>query len=381
MERLLEFSEEHNLLRDAAARFFEREAVPHNEQWERDGVVSKEIWLKAGTAGLLCADQDPDYGGGGGDFLHQVVIMEEMAKSGTYGPGFGLHSAIIVPYIQKYGNEAQKKRWLPGCASGEFITSIGMTEPAGGSDLQAVKTSAVRDGDHYVINGSKTFISNGQLSNLHILAARTDREAKGAKGISLIVLETEGLEGFERGRNLEKVGMHAQDTSELFFNDVRVPVENLLGEAEGQGFYQMMEMLPQERLVLAIDGVNVMELALEITADYVKDRKAFGKTIADFQNTRFKLAEMKTDVAATRTFMDHCINLLDQGHLTADDGAMAKLWATERQCKLVDECVQLHGGYGYMAEYQIARLWVNSRPQRIYGGTSEVMKDIIGRSI
>lgn len=372
------FSEEHEIFREQVRRFVEKEIAPHHDQWERDGMVSREAWLAAGGAGLLCCSIPEEYGGMGGDFLHSVVVIEELTKAGCSGPGFGLHSEIVAPYILRYGTEEQKRQWLPKMARGEMIGAIAMSEPSAGSDLQGIRTTAVRDGGDFVVNGQKIFITNGQLSDLVIVVTKTDAAA-GAKGISLIAVER-GREGFARGRNLEKLGWKAQDTSELFFDHVRVPAGNLIGE-EGKGFVYLMEQLPQERLLSAIRGVQVMETAVEQTAAYTRERKAFGRSIADFQNTRFKLAEAKTEAAVTRVFVDRCIALHLKGELDTALASMAKLHVTEQQCKLLDECLQLHGGYGYMWEYPITRAYADARMARIAGGTSEIMKEIIARSL
>lgn len=380
MIRSLPFEEDHEIFRTHVRRFLDRECVPHVDKWISDGIVPKEVWHKAGQAGLLCMSQKEEYGGAGGNFLHTTILVEETADALVEGPGWGLHNDIVAPYIEKYGSEDQKMNWLPKMATGEYIGAIAMTEPGTGSDLQGIKMTAVKDGNHYVINGQKTFITNGQNANLIIVVAKTNPEM-GAKGTSLIVVETDDAEGFKRGRNLEKVGGHAQDTSELFFDDVRVPTSNVLGTEEGQGFIQLMEQLPQERLLVGVQAVAAAEAALKITAEYVKDRKAFGRPIADFQNTRFKLAEIKTQITVGRMFVDRCIELLMAGELDVATAAMVKLWTSEMEFKVMDECLQLFGGYGYMAEYPISRMWAGARVQRIYAGTSEIMKELIGRTI
>ncbi len=372
------FGPEHELFRDTVRRFYEREIVPHREQWEKDGVISREAWLKAGAAGLLCPTIPEEFGGAGADRLYSAIVMEEQAYAGASGPGFSLHSDIVAPYILSYGSDDQKRTWLPRMATGEVIGAIAMTEPGTGSDLQAVKTTAVADGNELVINGSKTFITNGQLADLVIVVAKTD-PGEGAHGISLVLVEAE-REGFARGRNLEKIGLKAQDTSELFFSGLRVPRTNLLG-GEGQGFYHLMEQLAWERLQVAIMGVAAAERALEETIAYAKQRHVFGRPVASFQNSRFKLAEMKTEVAIGRVFVDRCLELAVRGELDAESGAMAKYWISEMQCRVIDECLQLHGGYGYMWEYPIARAYADARVQRIYAGTTEIMKEIIGRSL
>ena len=372
------FSEDHEIFRDATRRFIENEIVPNHTAWEQRGIVSRELWNAAGENGLLCCTVPEEYGGPGGDFLHSVVVNEELAKVGATGPAFPLHSDIIVPYILAYGSEDQKRNWLPKVVSGETVMAIGMTEPIAGSDLQGIQTKAERDGNHFVLNGQKVWISNGQIADLYIIACKTDPK-EGAKGISLILVEGD-REGFKRGKNLEKIGYKAQDTSELFFEDVRVPITNLLGQ-EGRGFAQLMQQLPQERLVVAIRCATALEAALDETIRYTKERKAFGRSISDFQNTRFKLAEVKTLAMVTRAFTDQCIQLHLEGKLTAEDAAAAKLQTTEALNKGVDECLQLHGGYGYSWEYPIARAWADARMSRIAGGSSEIMKEIISRNM
>lgn len=373
------FSEEHDIFRESCRRFVEKEVTPHHRQWEKDGVVSREFWQKAGEAGMLCANIPEEYGGMGADFLFSTIIMEEFAAAGATGPNVALHSDIIAPYIQHYGTEEQKRKWLPKAASGEVILAIGMTEPGAGSDLQGMRTTAKRDGDEYVINGSKTFISNGQLADLVVLACKTD-PSEGWRGISLILVERE-REGFERGRNLEKVGNHAQDTSELFFNDVRVPVSNLLGTEEGQGFIQLVSSLPQERLIQAIRSVTTIESAIKWTMDYTKERTAFGKPIIGFQNTQFKLAQMESNYTMLRVFVDRCIELHMKGQLSEVDAAMAKMNATDMMVDALDEAVQFFGGNGYMWEYPIARAYADSRYTRVAGGTAEIMKQIIAKDM
>jgi acyl-CoA dehydrogenase len=373
-------TEDLRIFQDATRRFFERECAPHVDRWERQGIVDREAWNKAGAAGLLCAAMPEEYGGGGGSFAHEKVIIEEQYRTDSGGFGISLHNGIVAPYILRYGSEEQKRRWLPKMATGELVTAIAMTEPGTGSDLQSVKTTARLDGNQYVINGSKTFITNGQTANLICVVAKTD-PTKGAKGVSLIMVETDEVEGFRRGRNLEKVGHHAQDTSELFFDEVRVPTANLLGAEQGLGFVQLMQQLPQERLIIAIQAIASIERALELTVDYVKGRNAFGRPIADFQNTRFKLAEAKTEAQIARVFVERCTQLLLEDKLDVTTAAMAKWWTTQKQCEIIDECLQLHGGYGYMREYPISRLWADARVQKIYGGTNEIMKELIGRSL
>ncbi len=373
------YEQEHEDFRVSVRTFLEKEVVPFHDQWEKDGQVSREVWTKAGEAGLLCFDVDEEYGGAGvKDFRYNTVVAEEMAKVGASGPGFPVHSDIIVPYISALGTDEQKQRWLPGLVSGEIISSIAMTEPGAGSDLQGIRTSAVDKGDHYVLNGSKTFISNGILSDLVIVVCRTDPDA-GHKGISLLVVER-GMEGFERGRNLDKVGMKAQDTAELFFDNVEVPKTNLLGE-EGSGFISLMMNLGQERISIAAMAVAAIEHVLDISLAYAKERTAFGKPIGSFQHNRFVLAEMATHAHIARVFINDCILRLNAGEVDPALASMAKWWTTELQKQVVDAGVQLHGGYGYMMEYPIAKAFTDSRIQTIYGGTTEIQKEIIGRSL
>ena len=372
------FSPEHELFRDSVGTFLEKEAAPFHGQWEKQGHIDRSLWNKAGEAGMLCSHVLEEYGGLGADFLYSAVVIEEISRLGLTGIGFSLHSDIVAPYILHYGSETLKHKYLPKLVSGEKVTAIAMTEPGAGSDLQGVKTTAVADGDDYVINGSKTFITNGYLADLVIVVAKTDPKA-GAKGTSLFLVEAD-TPGFAKGKRLEKVGMKAQDTSELFFQDVRVPKENLLGQS-GMGFAYLMQELPQERLTVAIGALSSAQAALQWTLDYTRERKAFGKAIADFQNTRFKLAEMATEIQIGRVFVDKCLALHLEGKLDVPTAAMAKYWATDLQCKVLDECVQLHGGYGFMWEYPIARAWADARVQRIYAGTNEIMKEIIAREL
>ncbi|MDH4610447.1 acyl-CoA dehydrogenase family protein [Pseudomonas sp. BN102] len=372
------FREDHEMLRETARRFFERECVPRQAEWDKVGQVDRETWLKAGREGLLCTMVPEEYGGGGGDFGHATVIVEEMHRAGVSGVGFPLHSDVIAQYIVRLGTEEQKRNWLPGICRGETILAIGMTEPGSGSDLKAARTTAVRDGDEYVINGSKTFISNGLNCDMIVLACKTD-PAAGAKGISLICVEA-NREGFRRGRKLDKVGQPAADTTELFFDNVRVPVGNLLGE-EGKGFVYMMQELPQERLYIAIGQATQLERLLDITLDYVKERKAFGQTIWDFQNTKFKLADAKAACVAVRTMVDYYVGEHMRRKLTVEEAAIAKLYATETLWKHLDEMVQLHGGYGYMLEYPIARAFTDLRVARVVGGASEVQRELIARKL
>ena len=373
------FDSDHEQYRDSVAKFLEAEVVPHYEQWEEDGQIDKALWLKAGELGFLCPGAPEQYGGVGVDFRYSAIWAEETCRLGLSGlVGLGLHSDVVVPYILHNGSEAIKQKYIPACISGEVITAIAMTEPGTGSDLQGIKTTAVLDGDEYVINGAKTFITNGQQADLVVVVCKTDPNA-GAKGISLILGET-NTPGFERGKNLKKVGMKASDTSELFFQDVRVPKENLLG-GEGQGFFILLKELPQERISIAIAAVAVAESILAQTVDYVKERKAFGKPVAAFQNTQFKLAELDALITCQRVFVDRCLELHLEGKLDAITASKAKLITTELQGRVIDECLQLHGGYGYMWEYPVARAYADARVQRIYGGTSEVMKLIIGRAL
>lgn len=372
------FEPEHEQFRESVRKFLETHAVPFHAQWEKDGQIDRKFWYKAGEMGFLAPSVPEEYGGMGLDFRYNTVLDEELIKLGLTGPGFGLHNNITVPYLINFGSEAQKQKYLPKCMSGETIVSIAMTEPGTGSDLQGVKTTAVLDGDEYVINGSKTFITNGQLADLVIVVCKTDPNA-GAKGISLLLVET-GTPGFEKGTNLEKIGLKAQDTSELFFQDVRVPKENLLGE-EGMGFVYLMQELPQERLYIATAGTADMESILQQTVDYVKERKAFGQPIANFQNTQFKLAQLDAEITAMRVFVDRCVELLVQGKLDAVTASKAKMLVSDLQCKVIDECLQLHGGYGYMWEYPVARAYADARINRILGGTNEVMKIIISREL
>jgi acyl-CoA dehydrogenase len=371
--------EELAIFRDAASRFVESEMAPHEQLWRKQQHVGKEIWRKAGAMGLLCTDVSADYGGVGGDFRHEAVLYEELSRRGLSGFGQGVHS-ICAHYLVNHGTEEQKHRFLPRMSSGELIGAIGMTEPSAGSDLQGLKTRAVREGDDYIVNGSKIFITNGYLSGLIALVVKT-RPGEGAKGTSILMVETEELSGYRVGRILDKMGLKSQDTSELFFEDVRVPAVNLLGGAEGQGFYQLMGDLPYERALIAVSAVAAMEGALAETVKYVKDRKAFGKTIAEFQNTKFKLAEIATKTRIARVFVDDCIARIVDGTLDTVTASMAKYWITDTQQEVLDECVQLHGGYGYMNEYLVCRMFADARVQRIYGGTNEIMKELISRSL
>jgi alkylation response protein AidB-like acyl-CoA dehydrogenase len=370
---------EHEAFRRTVRAFVEREVTPHHERWEAEGQVSREVWTAAGEQGLLCFDVEEAYGGPGvTDFRYNTVLAEEMTRAGAHGPGFGVHTDIIVPYLSSLGTPEQKQRWLPGCVRGETITAIAMTEPGAGSDLQGIRTTALDKGDHYVLSGSKTFISNGAMADLVVVVARTDPSA-GHQGISLLVVER-GMAGFERGRNLSKVGMAAQDTSELFFDNVEVPKANLLGP-EGSGFVSLMRNLPQERLSIAVTAAAACEAVLEMCLAYVKERQAFGRPIGTFQNTRFVIAEMATEAHVARVFVDDCVRRHIAGELDAAGASMAKWWTTELQKRTVDQGVQLFGGYGYMREYPIAKAFLDSRVQTIYGGTTEIQKEIIGRSL
>ncbi|MEE3300792.1 MAG: acyl-CoA dehydrogenase family protein [Pseudomonadota bacterium] len=375
--------EELHIMRGAVAKFLEKEFVPHMEKWEKQGYLDRDAWLKAGEAGLLCASIPSQYGGGGGNFKHEMVLVEELSYANITGFGNGVHSGIVAHYINSYGTQEQKEKWLPKMANGEIVSAIAMTEPGTGSDLQSVKTTAVRDGEHYTLNGQKTFLTNGMSANLICVVAKTD-PSEAAKGISLIVVETETVEGeggFSRGSNLEKLGLKAQDTAEIFFDNTKVPVDNLLGTVEGKGFVQLMEQLPQERLIIAAGACAAIEKALRLTSEYVKERKAFGKRILDFQNTQFKLAERFTEAKLARVFVDDCAVKLAEGKLDSATAAMAKWWTTQKQNEIVDECLQFFGGYGYMMEYPIARMYADSRIQKIYGGSNEIMKLLIAREI
>ena len=373
--------EEIVIFEDSIGKFFDEHAPPsRTAKWREDGVVERAMWTEAAEAGILCLSMPEQYGGAGGDYRHEVVLMEQLGLKGVDGFGASLHNAIVAPYIYHYGSEEQKQKWLPRMASGELVGAIAMSEPGAGSDLQGVKTTAKRDGNHYVISGQKTFITNGQTANLIIVVCKTDPSA-GAKGTSLIIVETEEVEGFERGRNLDKLGQDAQDTSELFFNDVRVPTSNLIGAEEGKGFIQLMQQLPQERLNIAVQGCATIELALRLTIDYVKERKAFGQRLIDFQNTQFKLAECKTKATVARIFVDRLIGLHLEGKLDATTASMAKYWVSDLENEIIDECLQLFGGYGFMNEYPIARMYKDSRVQRIYGGANEIMKVLIARTL
>ena len=372
------YDSDHEMFRQSVRKFIETNAIPNHETWEKEGMVSDEVWLGAGSQGFLCPTVAEKYGGVDADFRYNCIVNEEIARSGCTGLGWTLHSDIAVPYIERYGTEYQKEKYLSRCVSGELITAIAMSEPGAGSDLQGTKTNAVLDGDHYILNGSKTFITNGQKSGLVIVVAKTDVSA-GSKGISLFLVESE-FEGFSKGKNLEKLGMKAQDTSELFFQDVRVPKENLLGE-EGRGFIYLMQDLPQERLSIAVGAIANAQALLESTIDYTKERKAFGVSVASFQNTQFKLAELSAEISSAEVFLDRCTELLLNDELDTVTASKLKLVATDLQCKVADECLQLHGGWGYMWEYPVCRAFADSRVQRIYGGSNEIMKLIISREL
>jgi long-chain-acyl-CoA dehydrogenase len=373
-------SEDVVLLEETARRFIAAEYGPHLEKWHEDHFYPYEVWTKAGAAGLLCASMPEDYGGAGGTFAHEAVIDRQFSLAGFDTFGAPLHSGIVAPYILHYGTEEQKKRWLPKLATGELVGAIAMSEPGTGSDLQGVRTTALRSGNGYVLIGSKTFITNGQHANLIIVVAKTDPK-QGAKGVSLMVMETDDASGFRRGRKLKKLGFDSADTSELFFEEVALPAESLLGTDEGQGFYQLMKELPQERLIVAVNAVAMMERALASTIDYVKQRDAFGKKIIDFQNTQFVLAECKSEATIARVFLDHCIERHVKGELDTVTASMAKYWHTDLVGKIVDRCLQLFGGYGYMDEYPISRMYRDARVMRIYAGTNEIMKLLIARSL
>jgi acyl-CoA dehydrogenase len=374
MDRILPFTEEHDQFREMARKFFETEVKPHHEEWEKNHIVPKSVWRKAGEYGLLCPDVPEEYGGAGGDFLYNVIVVEESSRAGNSGLFMSLHSDIIAPYITAFANDEQRKRWLPRCISGESILAIAMTEPGAGSDLKSIRTSAQDMGDHFIVNGQKTFISNGQLADLIIVAVKHDNGT-----ISLVMVE-EGMKGFERGRNLDKIGLKAQDTSELFFNDVIVPKTNLIGK-QGQGFRYLMQKLAQERLILGVAAVEATRLVHNLTLQYIKERKAFGQKIGSFQNTKFKMAEMATELEMAQVFTDKVVIEHMKGVNTSTEASMVKWYTTEMQKRHTDECLQFFGGYGYMMEYPIARAYIDARIQTIYAGTTEIMKEIIGRSL
>ena len=372
------YDADHDMFRDTVRKFLQAEAAPHHEQWEMDGMVSDEIWLRAGEQGFLCPTVPEEYGGVGADFRYNCIVNEEVARAGCTGLGWGVHSDVSVPYIIRYGSKEQKKKYLGRCVTGDLITAIAMTEPGAGSDIQGTKTSAVLEGDHYVLNGSKTFITNGLKAGLVIVAAKTDVSA-GSMGISLFLLE-DGMVGFTKGKKLQKLGLKAQDTAELFFQDVKVPQENLLGEV-GHGFIYLMQNLPQERLTIAVGANGMCQSVLQATVDYTKERKAFGTNVAAFQNTQFKLAEMAAEISSAEVFLDRCTELLLEGTLDTVTASKLKLLATDLQCKVADECLQLYGDWGYMWEYPVCRAFADARVQRIYGGTNEIMKLIISRDL
>ncbi|MBD9517123.1 acyl-CoA dehydrogenase family protein [Pseudomonas sp. BGr12] len=368
------------IFQDSIRRFIANELVPHEERWWKQQYIDRDMWRKAGEFGMLLPSIPEQYGGGGGTFAHDAIVTLEQSRAMCSSLGTNVHSGIVAHYLLRYASEEQKLDWLPKMARGEMVGAIAMSEPGAGSDLQAIKTRAVRDGDEYVINGSKTFITNGYHADLILVVAKTDPE-KGAKGTSIVVVETRDLPGFRRGRILEKIGQKGQDTTELFFDDVRVPASNLLGPEEGKGFIQLMQQLPQERMIIALGALATMERAVAETVEYVRSRKVFGQTLLDLQNTRFKLAECQSTAVIARAFVDDCMVKVLKGELSGETAAIAKWWSTEQNCKVIDECLQLHGGYGYMLEYPIARMYANARVGRIFGGSNEIMKEIIARTL
>jgi acyl-CoA dehydrogenase len=371
-----------DLFRGSVRRFLAEEVAPSADAWRARGYIDRDLWRKAGALGLLCASTPEDYGGGGGNFRHEAVIIEELARIAFPDFSIPLQNVILAPYFVQYGTEDQKRRWLPRMASGDLVAALAMSEPGAGSDVRAIRTHARRDGNEYVVNGQKTFITHGHTADLICLAVKTDTgEGNGVRGFSLLIIETDKMAGFRRGRRLDKVGLKAQDTAELFFDDARVPIDNLLGGVEGRGFYQLMEQLAKERINIAMQALALSEAALAETVGYVKQREVFGKRLIEFQNTRMVLAEAKTAASVTRTFVESCIDRLIAGTLDTETAAMAKWWATEKQCEIIDNCMQLHGGYGYMLEYPIARMWTDGRIQKIWGGSNEVMKELIARAL